>query len=84
MWDMAVCLHNAEPCGFSTLFCVAVVMHVNARDMSVTWGRNSKIMRHLSYKSTSFAKKSVPIHSETSDRGSLENTAGRGSWMVCG
>ena len=25
-------------------------------------------MRHLSYKSVSFARKSVPIHSETSDR----------------
>ena len=26
-------------------------------------------MRHLSYKSTSFARKRVPIHSETSDHG---------------
>ena len=66
MWDMAVCLHNAEPYGFSTLFCVAVVMHVTAHDVSVTRRRNSKIVRHLSYKLSSFTKTSVPIHSETS------------------
>ena len=71
MWDMAVCLHNAEPCGFSTLFCVAVVTHVTARDVSMT-KQNSKIMQHLLYKSSSFAKTSVPFHSETSASGLKE------------
>ena len=66
MWDMAVCLHNAEPCGFSILFFVAVVMLVTACDVSVTGRRNSEIMRHMSYKLSSFAKTSVPIHSKTS------------------
>ena len=59
MWDMAVCLHNAETCCFNTLFYVSVVMHVTLRDVSVTQWR--KIMRHLSYKSLSFAKRNVPI-----------------------
>ena len=58
MWDMAVCLHNTEPCGFST-FCVAVVTHVTAHDVSVTRRWNSKITQHLSYKLSSFAKTSV-------------------------
>ena len=44
-------------------------MHVTAHDLLVTRRRNSKIMRHLSYKSMSFAKKSIHVHSETSDRG---------------
>ena len=66
---MAVCLYNAEPCGFSTLFCVAVVTHVTAHDVSMTRRQNSKIMRHLSYIYTSFGKKSISILSETSDRG---------------
>ena len=37
MWDMAVCLHNTEPCGFSSLFCVAVVTLVTAHDVSVIY-----------------------------------------------
>ena len=49
MWDMAVCLHNTEPCSLSTLFCIAMVMQVTACDVSVTRRRNSKIMWHLSY-----------------------------------
>ena len=43
--------------------------HATACDVLVTLQRNFKIMQHLSHKSTSFAKKSSPIHSETSDRG---------------
>ena len=74
MWDMAVCLHNAEPCSFSTLFCIAVVTHVTARDVSVTQRQNSKIMRHFGYKLSSFAKTSVPIHSEASASGLKEVT----------
>ena len=74
MWDMAACLHNAEPCGFSTLFYVAVVTHVTAHDVSVTRGRNSKIMWHLLYKSSSFSKTGVPIHSKTSVSGWKEVT----------
>ena len=58
MWDMAVCLHNTEPSGFST-FCVAVVTHVTAHDVSVTRRWNFKITQHLSYKLSSFAKTSV-------------------------
>ena len=65
MWDIAVSLHNAEPCGFSTFFCVAVVTHVTARDVSVKRRWNSYIMQHL-YKLSSFAKTSIPIHSEMS------------------
>ena len=68
---LEVCLHNAEPCSFSTLFCVAT--HVTACGVSVTPQWNSKIMRHLSYKS-SFAKTSVPIHNETSVSGLKEVT----------
>ena len=69
MWDMAVCLHNAEPCSFSTLFCEAMVTHVTARDVSMTRQRNSKIMWHLLYKSSSFARTNFNIHSETSASG---------------
>ena len=58
-----------KTCGFCTFFNVAVVTHVTVRDLSVTRWQNSKIMRHLFYKSTSFARKSVPIHSKTSDCG---------------
>ena len=43
--------------------------HATARDVLVTLRQNFKIMQHLSYKFTSFAKKSGPIHSETSDCG---------------
>ena len=71
---MAVCLHNAEPCGFSTLFCVAVVMLVTVCDVSMTGRRNSEIMWHLSDKSSSFAKTSIPIHSKTSASGLKEVT----------
>ena len=72
MWAMAACLHNAESCGFSTLFCVAVVMHVTACDVSMTRQQNSKIMLQLLYKLSSFAKTSIPIHSETSASGLKE------------
>ena len=65
---------SAEPCGFSTLFCIAMVTHVTARDVSMTRRRNFKIMPHLSYKSSSFAETSVPIHSETSASGLKEVT----------
>ena len=43
--------------------------HVTARDVLVTRQRNSEVMWHMLYRSTSFANKSVPILSETSDRG---------------
>ena len=72
VWDMAVCLHNAQPCGFSTLFCVAMIMHVTACDVSMTQRRNSKIMWHLSYKLASFAKTNVSIRSKTSASGLKE------------
>ena len=72
MWDMAVCLHNTEPCSFSTLFCIAMVTQVTASDVSVIRRRNSKIMRQLSYKLSSFAKASVPIHSKMSASGLKE------------
>ena len=55
--------------GFITFRTVSMATHATARDVLVTLQRNFKIMQHLSYKSTSFAKKSDPIHSETSDRG---------------
>ena len=49
-----------------------MVMHVTARDVSVTRLQISKIMQHLSYKSSSLTKTSVPIHSETSASGLKE------------
>ena len=60
---------TTELCGLSTLLCIAMVMHVTAHDVSVTRWWNSKIMPHLSHKSSSFAKTSVPIHSKRSARG---------------
>ena len=52
-----------------------MVTHVTVRDVLVTRRGNSTIMRHLSYKSTSFARTSIPIHSETSENGLKEVTA---------
>ena len=56
-------------------FCVTVVTHVTVRDVLVTRRGNSTIMRHLSYKSTSFTRTSVSIHIETSEHGLKEVTA---------
>ena len=51
-----------------------MVTHVTAHDVSVTRRRNCKIMWHLGYKSSSFAKTSIPIHSEASASGLKEVT----------
>ena len=44
----------------------------DTRDVLVTRRRNSKIMQNLSYKSSSFAKTSAPIHREMSASGFKE------------
>ena len=67
-----LCLHKDVPCGFSTFFCVTMVMHVTACDVLVTRRWKYTIMRHLSYKFTAFAKTSIPIDSETSECGLKE------------
>ena len=41
-------------------------MHVILHDVHVTKPQNLRIKCHLSYKSTSFAKTSVPIHTKKS------------------
>ena len=76
IWGMAIIVYIRRTVQFYAILprllwqCMCLIVH----DVLVALWWNSTIMRHLSYKSTSFEKTSIPIHGEMSARGLKEVT----------